>query len=177
MSTQEVLIRALNPIIRGWCNYHRHVVSKRIFSKMENRIYWTIWRWIKRKHPRKRIEWIKKKYFLRIEARNRFAVQVEIENKKQIVKLICPDMTKIVRRIKIKKEANPYDPAWKTYIEGRRKKRKPWESCQRSEREKNSKVPGNKTGHDVSVNSNSAVFTYYILQTAELEFNYDYNKE
>ena len=27
----EVLIRKLNPLLRGWANYHRHVVSKRLF--------------------------------------------------------------------------------------------------------------------------------------------------
>jgi RNA-directed DNA polymerase len=31
-STAHLLIVRLNPVIRGWANYHRHVVSKRIFA-------------------------------------------------------------------------------------------------------------------------------------------------
>jgi len=31
--TQDALIKALNPIIRGWANYHRHIVAKETFGK------------------------------------------------------------------------------------------------------------------------------------------------
>ena len=33
-ATQQAVIRRLNPIIRGWTNYHRHVCSKSTFSKL-----------------------------------------------------------------------------------------------------------------------------------------------
>ncbi|MBW4431136.1 MAG: hypothetical protein KME28_05215 [Pelatocladus maniniholoensis HA4357-MV3] len=33
-STQEGLIKTLNPIIRGWANYYRTVVSAEIFNKL-----------------------------------------------------------------------------------------------------------------------------------------------
>ncbi|MGB5770920.1 MAG: group II intron maturase-specific domain-containing protein, partial [Crocosphaera sp.] len=44
---QSELIRKLNPIISGWCNYYRTVVSKEVFSKMDDRIWsklraWTV---------------------------------------------------------------------------------------------------------------------------------------
>jgi hypothetical protein len=29
----------LNPIIRGWSNYHRTVVAKRIFSEMDKELF------------------------------------------------------------------------------------------------------------------------------------------
>ncbi len=64
--TAGKLIGKLNPIIRGWANYHRHVVSKETFSKVDNEIYHTIRRWIRRKHPRKFDKWIAKKYFTTI---------------------------------------------------------------------------------------------------------------
>ncbi len=47
---QEKLIQKLNPIIQGWVYYHRHVVSKETFSKMDHRINWKIYRWAKRRH-------------------------------------------------------------------------------------------------------------------------------
>src|SRR5437763_3344887 len=57
------LIAKLNPIIRGWANYHRHVVSKKVFSSVDEMIYQTLKRWINRRHPRKTEAWKAKKYF------------------------------------------------------------------------------------------------------------------
>jgi RNA-directed DNA polymerase len=41
------LINILNPKIRGWANYYRHVVSKAVFSKVDNDIFLTLWTWTK----------------------------------------------------------------------------------------------------------------------------------
>ncbi len=57
------LIAKLNPVIRGWANYHRHVVSKKVFSSVDDAIYHTLKRWINRRHPRKSHAWKAKKYF------------------------------------------------------------------------------------------------------------------
>ncbi|WP_289048920.1 group II intron maturase-specific domain-containing protein [uncultured Psychrobacter sp.] len=35
-TTAENLIRMLNPILRGWANYHRHIVSSKVFSSIDN---------------------------------------------------------------------------------------------------------------------------------------------
>ena len=51
--TQENLIGALNPIITGWTNYHRTVISKDIFCKLDYRVWNMLWRWAKRRHPKK----------------------------------------------------------------------------------------------------------------------------
>lgn len=42
-STQEVLIRQLNPVIRGWAMYHRHAVAKEIFSLVDTHIWRLLW--------------------------------------------------------------------------------------------------------------------------------------
>jgi RNA-directed DNA polymerase len=47
------LILRLNPVIRGWALYHRHVVSKVIFSKVGHAIFGSLWRWARRRHPHK----------------------------------------------------------------------------------------------------------------------------
>ena len=39
------LIDLLNPKIRGWANYHRHVVSSRIFSSVDRSIFYNLWQW------------------------------------------------------------------------------------------------------------------------------------
>ena len=35
-STQSDLIRGLNQVIRGWTNYHKHVVASQVFSYVNN---------------------------------------------------------------------------------------------------------------------------------------------
>jgi RNA-directed DNA polymerase len=57
------LIAQLNPIIRGWANYHRRIVSKRMFVKVDDFIYQWLWQWARRRHPGKPHRWIKRKYF------------------------------------------------------------------------------------------------------------------
>jgi RNA-directed DNA polymerase len=42
---QEHLIANLNPIIRGWANYHRQAVAKETFSLMDHRIWESLWLW------------------------------------------------------------------------------------------------------------------------------------
>lgn len=60
---QESLIELLNPIIRGWANYHKHVVAKETFSKIDHEIWKSLWQWVKRRHPNKGKNWIKDKYY------------------------------------------------------------------------------------------------------------------
>jgi len=38
-ATTGNLIGQLNPIIRGWANFHRHVASKQTFTKVDNAIF------------------------------------------------------------------------------------------------------------------------------------------
>jgi RNA-directed DNA polymerase len=57
------LIKQLNPIIRGWCNYQSPWHSKVTFSKVKNLMWSRLWRWSKRRHPNKSSKWIANKYF------------------------------------------------------------------------------------------------------------------
>ena len=65
MATQEEVICVLNPIIRGWTNYHRHVCSKSTFSKLRHDIWKALWLWSRKRHKGKKSnQWIKDKYFI-----------------------------------------------------------------------------------------------------------------
>ncbi len=57
------LINLLNPIIRGWANYHKSVVAKETFKRVDSEIWQSLWQWAKRRHPDKSPVWIKEKYF------------------------------------------------------------------------------------------------------------------
>ena len=58
---QEVVIRRLNPVIRGWANYHRNQVSKETFNKVDHLIWKQLWQWARRRHPNKSRTWVKRR--------------------------------------------------------------------------------------------------------------------
>lgn len=51
--SQLDLIRRLNQVIRGWSNYHRHVVASQAFSYTNNTLYLLLQQWAKHRHPNK----------------------------------------------------------------------------------------------------------------------------
>jgi len=115
------LIGQLNPLLRGWANYHRHVVSKVTFAKMDHAIFQAVWRWAKRRHPNKPPGWRRRKYFTRV-ANNHwvfFGTTTSSQGTTQEHQLIRLAHTPITRHIKVKAQANPYDPSWKRYFEAR----------------------------------------------------------
>jgi RNA-directed DNA polymerase len=61
--TQENLILKLNPMLRGFANYYKSYVSKDIFSYVQHRTWQYLWRWAKRRHPKKGSKWVYNKYF------------------------------------------------------------------------------------------------------------------
>ncbi len=46
----EVLIASINETLRGWANYHRHGVSKAVFSAVDSHAWNRLMRWLRRKH-------------------------------------------------------------------------------------------------------------------------------
>ncbi len=44
------LLRRLNPVLRGWCNYFRHGVSSRTFNYVDHFAFWRIVSWLKKRH-------------------------------------------------------------------------------------------------------------------------------
>ncbi len=123
-SKQEDLIRMLNPILRGWAQYHSPVVAKQAFSRMEHLLFWRLMRWAKRRHPRKSADWIRQKYWRPVGERKWvFAALVEIDGKKGVMELYSLAGTPIERHKKIKGEYHPYDPQWEEYGEALRMER------------------------------------------------------
>ncbi len=115
------LIVQLNPIIRGWANYHRHSASKKTFNKVDWHIYQMMWRWARRKHRKKSTAWPKRKY-LRRDAKHQLVFTGEALSQKgrpKQVQLYRAVRTPITRHRKIRGAANPYDPEWELYFEER----------------------------------------------------------
>jgi RNA-directed DNA polymerase len=117
---QENLIRQLNPVIRGWVNYHRHIVAAEEFQRVDHVIWHRLWRWARRRHPEKSSQWVQKRYFHPIDRRiGVFAADTgkrTPEGKPIWLKLVYASDTKIRRHVKIRAEANPFDPRWRDYF-------------------------------------------------------------
>ncbi len=117
---QETLIVQLNPIIRGWANYHQNRVAKETFQKVDHLIWQQLWRWACRRHPNKSRRWVKKRYFIREGARDWiFSTKTTIRGKETRISLVHAGSTPIRRHRKIRMGANPFDPAWSEYFEDR----------------------------------------------------------
>jgi len=100
---QAALISKLNPIIRGWCNYHRTVVSKEIFGELDTYLWEITWKWAKQRHPNKLKSWIAKKYW-KAEGSRQWNFR---DNKGD--KLLLHSETEIVRHVKVKGTVSPMD--------------------------------------------------------------------
>jgi RNA-directed DNA polymerase len=119
---QEDLIRVLNPLIRGWTNYHRHVAASKAFSRTRKEIWHCLWRWARRRHPTKSAEWVAMKYWQPLGRKRVFAAdsgERETNGKVIWTRLVDPMDVKICRHCKIRSEANPFDPQWHRYFQQR----------------------------------------------------------
>jgi RNA-directed DNA polymerase len=107
------LIQSLNPSIRGWANYHRHISAKQTFSRVDAAIQCALWRWAKRRHKAKSARWIRKKYWKPVGTRQSvFADTVD----GRLMSLRQASDTKIRRHAKIESGRNPYDPIDRAYF-------------------------------------------------------------
>lgn len=122
MMSHHPLIEQLNPKIRGWCQYHRYVVSKKTFSKLRHELWKICWNWAKSRHPNKNAQWIKDKYFIHDGKRDWcFATQIKDPRTdgERVITLYDPTQIPIRRHTKILTKCNPYDPNWESYLQKR----------------------------------------------------------
>jgi len=104
---QAAMIAKLNPVIRGWCNYYRTVVSKEIFGEMDEYLWELTWKWAKRRHPKKSSGWVKEKYWTPNKDRYwNFIGKMKNGNE---VELYRHSETEIIRHVKVKGGVSPMD--------------------------------------------------------------------
>lgn len=119
-ATQAQVIMLLNPILRGWAMYHRHVVAAATFSRIDHLVWTKLWVWAKRRHPRKPICWIKARYFERHGLRDwSFACATrppELAFRPMLFRLAG---LPVKRHTKVRSDANPFDSAWTAYFQRR----------------------------------------------------------
>lgn len=57
------LLHHLNPVLRGWTNYHRHGASSATFSYLTAFTWRRVWIWLRHKHPKATVKELRRRYF------------------------------------------------------------------------------------------------------------------
>jgi RNA-directed DNA polymerase len=118
------LIRRLNPVLRGWAYYHRHVVSSETFRALDHHVWHALYRWGRRRHPKKGSHWVRRKYFLPYEGRRGvFTGTIATREGDRTIRIFHCGSLPIRRHVLVRRDANSFDPGWDTYFAHRRSAR------------------------------------------------------
>jgi RNA-directed DNA polymerase len=114
-ATPEPLIDTLNPILRGWATYHRHVICGKAFHRLDSDVWRRLYRWAKHRHANKTGRWIAQRYFPHRKGESwRFT---DPKTGKPLIRV--QETVKAQRPLKIKGEANPFGKEWEAYFQRR----------------------------------------------------------
>lgn len=102
---QLALINELNPIIRGWTNYHSTEISSNAFKYLTHFTVQTLMKWARRRHPKKSLHWIYQKYFGYHEGYQWTFMSSNI-------RLLRHSETQIKRWVKVIQDKSPYNGDW-----------------------------------------------------------------
>lgn len=118
----EAVVETLNPIIRGWANYHRRQVASYTFKSLDEWMFRREVRYVKKTHPNKPTQWTRAKYWGRLNLdRKDDWVFGERQTGRHLLKFAW---FKIERHILVKGTASPDDPTLKPYWQKRNEKQK-----------------------------------------------------
>ncbi len=116
-----ILIKKLNETLRGWANYHRHVVASEAFRCIDTYVFEQLWRMLRRRHSNKSKKWLFDKYWTASGRRHVFAVKAKsAKGVEKFYQVVRAGAIGIKRHIKIKAAANPYLSEYAGYFWERR---------------------------------------------------------
>jgi RNA-directed DNA polymerase len=119
-----ILIKKLNQTLRGWGNYHRHVVASEAFSRIDTYVYEQLWRMLRHRHPNKSKGWLIRKYWSTPGQKWVFSALEKTKKKgKRLYQVVRLSALGIRRYVKIQADANPYLPQYGAYFWSRRHKK------------------------------------------------------
>jgi RNA-directed DNA polymerase len=132
------VLGTLNPIIRGQANYYRPGASKKAYGTLDDHLWQHLYKWARRRHPKKNRGWVTARYFGRYHPTRRD--QWVFGDRDSGAYLHKYAWTKIVRHYPVPGRHSPDDPALAQYWADRRRRRPPpqlaesWERALRTQR-------------------------------------------
>ena len=112
-----LLIKKLNQCVRGWGNFHRHVIVTDVFHRVDKYVSDRLWHMLWKRHPNKTRKWICKNYCKTVGNKWVFIAKGNNDKTYELVRLNALDKK---RHIKVKADATPYKPQWAQYFWKRR---------------------------------------------------------
>jgi len=117
------VLARIAPIVRGWTAYYRGVVSKKIFTGLDDHLWKLTYKWAKYSHANKPRTWIVNRYYGQFnpDRADRWVFGDRVSG------AYLPKFawTKIVRHVLVPGTASPDDPALTQYWADRRRKVRP----------------------------------------------------
>jgi RNA-directed DNA polymerase len=110
------LIKKLNSVLRGWGNYHRHVVASDAFRRVDRYVREQLWRMLRRRHPNKSKKWLFRRYWRDDGTRHWFGVTCRLKRRHYRYEVVRLGALGIKRYVKIRADANPYLPEFGAYF-------------------------------------------------------------
>jgi hypothetical protein len=114
------LVKKPNETLRGFGNYHRHVVASEAFSRIDRYVDEQLWRMLHRRYPKKSKTWLSRKYWGNPGHKRIFSATGKTKKGNRLYPVIRLGSLGIQRYIKVKADANPYLPQYGRYFWRRR---------------------------------------------------------
>lgn len=116
----RVVIRALNPLIRGWANYYRPYVSSAVFRRLDRWMYIRQWRYLRRQHPSQSRRWCYRHYWGKFDPQH--PQSLCFGDRTSGVPLLKFSQFSIQRHVLVRGTASMDDPTLKAYWQHRQTK-------------------------------------------------------
>lgn len=121
----SAMLSKLNSILRGWAFAHRHLVAKRLMNNLDNEVFKKVCKWLTLEHRNKTWAWIKQRYWHQFGGRNNIGMYYSTKTvQKKWIGLFRLASVPIRRHVKIRCEANPFNPDDWEYFAMREKARR-----------------------------------------------------
>ena len=116
-----ILVKKLNQTLRGWGNYHRHVVAGETFVVVDKYVKEQLRRMVYRRHQRKSRKWLDRHYWQAPGHERKFTVTAKTaKGELRSYEVVRLQLLGIRRHVKIKADANPYMQEQGRYFARRR---------------------------------------------------------